>query len=92
MTKRIFTSIILASVIVLLASGGLTMGVLYNHFGNQLEEELRLTLSPQRPKGSPILTQTVQCFLTIVPMRMTWKTIWTERRSRKLWKMAAVWL
>ena len=41
MTKRIFTSIILASVIVLLASGGLTMGVLYNHFGNQLEEELR---------------------------------------------------
>ncbi len=40
MTKRIFTSIILASVIVLLASGGLTMGVLYNHFGNQLEEEL----------------------------------------------------
>ena len=37
MTKRI----ILASVIVLLASGGLTMGVLYNHFGNQLEEELR---------------------------------------------------
>ena len=41
MTKRIFKSIILASVIVLLASGGLTMGVLYNHFGNQLEEELR---------------------------------------------------
>ena len=40
MTKRIFKSIILASVIVLLASGGLTMGVLYNHFGNQLEEEL----------------------------------------------------
>ena len=41
MTKRIFKSIILASVIVLLASGGLTIGVLYNHFGNQLEEELR---------------------------------------------------
>ena len=41
MTKRIFTSIILASVIVLLASGGLTMGVLYNHFGNELEKELR---------------------------------------------------
>ena len=41
MTKRIFKSIILASVIVLLVSGGLTMGVLYNHFGNQLEEELR---------------------------------------------------
>lgn len=41
MTKRIFKSIILASVIVLLASGGLTMGVLYNHFGDQLEEELR---------------------------------------------------
>ena len=41
MTKRIFKSIILASVIVLLASGGLTMGVLYNRFGNQLEEELR---------------------------------------------------
>ena len=41
MTKRIFKSIILASVIVLLASGGLTMGVLYNHFGNQLAEELR---------------------------------------------------
>ena len=41
MTKRIFKSIILASVIVLLASGRLTMGVLYNHFGNQLEEELR---------------------------------------------------
>ena len=41
MTKRIFKSIILASVIALLASGGLTMGVLYNHFGNQLEEELR---------------------------------------------------
>ena len=41
MTKRIFKSLILASVIVLLASGGLTMGVLYNHFGNQLEEELR---------------------------------------------------
>ena len=41
MTKRIFKSIILSSVIVLMASGGLTMGVLYNHFGNQLEEELR---------------------------------------------------
>ena len=41
MTKRIFTSIILASVIILLASGGLTMGVLYNHFGNELEKELR---------------------------------------------------
>ena len=41
MTKRIFKSIVLASVIVLLVSGGLTMGVLYNHFGNQLEEELR---------------------------------------------------
>ena len=41
MTKRIFKSIILASVIVLLVSGGLTMGVLYNQFGNQLEEELR---------------------------------------------------
>ena len=71
MTKRIFKSIILASVIVLLASGGLTIGVLYNHFGNQLEEELY--------------------FLIIVQMQQIWKTIWTEKKSRKLWKREAEW-
>ncbi len=41
MTKRIFKSILLAAFVVLLASAGLTLGVLYNHFGNQLEKELR---------------------------------------------------
>ena len=41
MTKRIFKSILLAAFVVLLASTGLTLGVLYNHFGNQLEKELR---------------------------------------------------
>ena len=41
MTKRIFKSILLAAFVVLLASIGLTLGVLYNHFGNQLEKELR---------------------------------------------------
>lgn len=41
MTKRIFKSILLASFVVLLASAGLTLGVLYDHFGNQLEKELR---------------------------------------------------
>ena len=90
MTKRIFKSIILASVIVLLVSGGLTMGVLYNHFGNQLEEELRteaeflsiavedeeclpLILFRRIQRGSHILTQTVQCFMTIVPRQTIWE-------------------
>lgn len=41
MTKCIFKSILLASFVVLLASAGLTLGVLYDHFGNQLEKELR---------------------------------------------------
>lgn len=41
MTKRIFKSILLVCVIVLTASTGLTMGILYRYFGKQLEKELR---------------------------------------------------
>lgn len=41
MTKRILKSILLVSVIILALSTGLTMGILYNHFGKQLEKELR---------------------------------------------------
>lgn len=41
MTKRILRSILLVAVIVLIVSTGATMGILYHHFGGQLEEELR---------------------------------------------------
>lgn len=41
MTKRILKSILAVSFLLLVASTGLTMGVLYRHFGNQLEKELR---------------------------------------------------
>lgn len=41
MTKRILRSILLVAVLVLAASTGATLGILYYHFGGQLEEELR---------------------------------------------------
>lgn len=41
MTKRILRSIRLVAVLVLAASTGATLGILYYHFGGQLEEELR---------------------------------------------------
>lgn len=41
MTKRILNAILLVSVLVLMASTGLTMGILYHYFGKQLEKELR---------------------------------------------------
>lgn len=45
MTKKILKSILLVSVIVLFAGAGLTMGVLYHHFGKQLENELQMETS-----------------------------------------------
>lgn len=42
MTKRILKSILLVSVLVLAAGTGLTMGILYRYFGEQLEKELRM--------------------------------------------------
>ena len=41
MTKRILRSILLVAVLVLAASTGATLGILYYHCGGQLEEELR---------------------------------------------------
>lgn len=41
MTKRILKSILLVSVLVLLVSTGMTMGILYHYFGKQVEGELR---------------------------------------------------
>lgn len=41
MTKRIFKSIFVVSLLVLAGSTGLTLSILYHYFGNQLEKELR---------------------------------------------------
>lgn len=42
MTKRIFKSMLLVSMSVLLAGSGLIMGILYHYFGKQLEKELKV--------------------------------------------------
>ena len=41
MTKRIFKSMLLVSMIVLFAGSGLIMGILYHYFGKQLAKELK---------------------------------------------------
>lgn len=41
MTRRIFKSIFVVSLLVLAGSTGLTLSILYHYFGNQLEKELR---------------------------------------------------
>ena len=41
MTKRIFKSIFVVSLLVLAGSTGLTLSILYHYFGKQLEKELR---------------------------------------------------
>ena len=41
MTKRIFRSIFSVSAVILVISIGLIMGLLYGHFGDQLEKELK---------------------------------------------------
>ena len=41
MTKRIFRSIFSVSAVILVVSIGLILGLLYGHFGNQLEKELK---------------------------------------------------
>ena len=41
MTKRIFKSIFAVSLIVLATCTGVTLGILYHYFGNQLQKELK---------------------------------------------------
>ncbi|HIX28109.1 MAG TPA: ATP-binding protein [Candidatus Blautia stercoravium] len=41
MTKRIFKSILAVSLIVLATCTGVTLGILYHYFGNQLQKELK---------------------------------------------------
>ena len=50
MTKRIFRSIFSVSAVILVISIGLIMGLLYGHFGDQLEKELKqdaISLTPR---------------------------------------------
>ena len=41
MTKRIFTGIILVSLVTMLACTGLVMGVMYDYLGEKIDDELR---------------------------------------------------
>lgn len=45
MTRKIFRAILAISVIILMTGAGLTMGILYDHFGKQLQKELEMEAS-----------------------------------------------
>ena len=82
MSKKIFRSICLAAVAVLLVSLTLVMAVMYQHFEDQVIRELQTEAdylaADIRRDGADILEE----------MSLA-RTIWSGRRSRRRWPTAA---